>query len=165
MTILLHTEYCPVSPLPTSILISSLIHSLSCRSLSSYIATFLSLFVLFFLFSVSSSIFLFLSFVSSPRSLLQHVCIPPSSLHPEYILEMPMKLPRITRRKSSGNALEEFENNPQQPSSFRVIERPADGPFHKNFDHDHHPTRPQSSDSFAGKTGRMSHPKSRYVCH
>ncbi|KAF7184644.1 hypothetical protein CNMCM7691_005956 [Aspergillus felis] len=38
---------------------------------------------------------------------------------------MPIKLPKgFTRRKSSGNALEEVENPPPQPS-FRVFERPS----------------------------------------
>lgn len=37
---------------------------------------------------------------------------------------MPIKIPKgFTRRKSSGNVLEEVENRPQ--SSFRVIERPS----------------------------------------
>lgn len=39
-------------------------------------------------------------------------------------LQMPIKLPKgFTRRKSSGNALEEVENAPQP--SFRVFERPS----------------------------------------
>jgi hypothetical protein len=39
-------------------------------------------------------------------------------------VQMPIKLPRgFTRRKSSGNALEEVENPPQP--SFRVFERPS----------------------------------------
>jgi hypothetical protein len=40
-------------------------------------------------------------------------------------VQMPIKLPKgFTRRKSSGNALEEVENPPPQPS-FRVFERPS----------------------------------------
>ena len=36
---------------------------------------------------------------------------------------MPIKLPKITRRKSSGNALEEIPNPPAGGSSFKVFER------------------------------------------
>ena len=42
---------------------------------------------------------------------------------------MPIKLPKsLARRKSSGNALDELENPPEQ-QSFRVFERPSNKSF------------------------------------
>jgi hypothetical protein len=47
-----------------------------------------------------------------------------SGRDPPVSAQMPIKLPKgFARRKSSGNALEEVENPPQQ--SFRVFERPS----------------------------------------
>ncbi|KKZ60720.1 hypothetical protein EMCG_04647 [[Emmonsia] crescens] len=65
---------------------------------------------------------------------------------------MPIKLPKgFSRRKSSGNALEELDETPQP--SFKVFERPSTGPVRKSFDG---ATTLNSSNSDSSRTKRLS---------